>query len=153
MLALLQRVAEARVEVDQKVVGEIGRGLLVFLCVLKGDTEEDLRYTARKVSNLRVFEDEQGRMNLSLLDQGYEALVVSQFTLSARTRKGNRPSFDEAEEPGKAEEMYEKFIRELESLGIKTQRGLFGAMMKVYLINDGPVTIMIDSREKRRNSR
>jgi len=151
VLALLQRVSEARVEVDGRVVGSIGRGLLIFLCVLKGDTEGDLDYLVKKVSNLRIFEDDSGRMNLSILDRGYEALVISQFTLSARTRKGNRPSFDNAEEPERAESLYEEFISKLRDTGIKTESGVFGAMMKVHLINDGPVTILVDSREKRRS--
>ncbi len=151
MLALLQRVSEARVEVQGRPVGSINRGLLIFLCVLKGDTEEDLDYLVKKIPDLRVFEDDSGKMNLSLLDRGYEALVISQFTLSARTRKGNRPSFDRAEEPKRAEALYEEFIKRLKARGIKTESGIFGAMMKVHLINDGPVTIMVDSKEKRRS--
>jgi D-tyrosyl-tRNA(Tyr) deacylase len=151
VLALLQRVSEAWVEVDDRVVGRIGSGLLIFLCVLKGDTEEDLDYLVKKVSNLRIFEDSTGRMNLSLLDMGYEALVISQFTLSARTRKGNRPSFDNAEVPERAKALYEEFIARLGARGIRTESGVFGAMMKVHLINDGPVTIVVDSREKRRS--
>ena len=151
MLALIQRVSEARVEVNGTVVGSIGKGVLVFLCVLKGDSEEDLDYTARKVANLRIFEDTEGRMNHSLIDLGLEALVVSQFTLAARTRKGNRPSFDDAEAPERARQMYEVFVNKLKNLGIKTAQGVFGAMMKVHLVNDGPVTIMVDSREKRRS--
>jgi len=151
VLALIQRVSEARVEVNGTVVDSIGKGVLVFLCVLKGDREEDLDYTARKVANLRIFEDTEGRMNHSLIDLGLEALVVSQFTLAARTRKGNRPSFDDAEAPERARQMYEAFVSKLNNLGIKTAQGVFGAMMKVHLINDGPVTIMVDSREKRRS--
>lgn len=151
MIALLQRVSEAWVEVDGRVVGRIGNGLLIFLCVLKGDTQEDLDYLVKKVSNLRIFEDSTGRMNHSLLDMGYEALVISQFTLSARTRKGNRPSFDNAEAPERAEALYKEFIAGLSARGIRTESGVFGAMMRVHLINDGPVTIVVDSREKRRS--
>ncbi len=147
MLALLQRVSSAKVAVDGRVAGEIGRGLLVFLCAVKGDTEKDLEYVARKVSQLRIFEDDQGKMNLSVGDVKGAALVVSQFTLAASTRRGNRPSFDHAETPERASEMYEAFVRELGETGIPVQKGVFGAMMDVSLVNDGPVTIWIDSSE------
>jgi D-tyrosyl-tRNA(Tyr) deacylase len=146
MLALVQRVSSAAVKVDGREVSSIGPGLLVFLGVLKGDTEHDLEYLVRKVSQLRVIEDDEGKMNLSLLDTGGEALVVSQFTLAAETRKGNRPSFVNAEEPGRAREMYESFIEGLGALGVNTGSGVFGEMMDVSLVNDGPVTIILDSR-------
>ena len=147
MRALIQRVSSASVDVGGKRVSTIGPGLLVFLGVMKGDTPKDLEYLVRKVSNLRVFEDVNGRMDLSVLDTGGEALVVSQFTLAAETRKGNRPSFTSAEEPGKAEEAYEEFMRHLSDLGVRVSGGSFGAMMDVALVNDGPVTILLDSRQ------
>ncbi len=147
MLALLQRVSSAKVTVDGRVTGEIGPGLLIFLCAEKGDTEKDLEYIVRKVSQLRIFEDNQGKMNLSIGEVKGAALVVSQFTLAASTRKGNRPSFDNAEVPERAKRMYEAFVQLLGDTGIPVQSGLFGAMMEVSLVNDGPVTIWIDSRE------
>ncbi len=148
MKALLQRVLSAKVEVEGKAVGEIGRGLLVFLCAIKGDTDTDLEYLVKKIPALRFFADEQGKMNLSVLDIKGEVLVVSQFTLAASTRKGNRPSFENAEEPVKAKEAYEEFVRRLAGTGLTVRTGEFAASMAVYLTNDGPVTIMIDSREK-----
>ncbi len=146
MRALIQRVSSASVDVAGKRVSSIGPGLLVFLGVMKGDTAKDLAYIVRKVSNLRIFEDENGRMNLSVLETGGEVLVVSQFTLAAETRKGNRPSFTSAEEPEKAEAAYEEFMRHLADFGVRVCGGSFGAMMNVALVNDGPVTIMLDSR-------
>ncbi len=148
MKALLQRVSSAKVEVNGQVVGEIGKGLLVFLCAVKGDSDKDLDHIVKKVSQLRIFEDEKGKMNLSVLDSAGEVLVVSQFTLAASTRKGNRPSFDEAEEPGRAKAAYEQFIRRLKDLGIPVRTGAFGAAMAVSLTNDGPVTVLVDSRER-----
>jgi D-tyrosyl-tRNA(Tyr) deacylase len=146
MKALLQRVASARVEIAGRVAGEIGKGLLVFLCVMKGDTESDLDYILKKVTSLRVFGDAQGRMNLSVLETGGELLVVSQFTLAASVKKGNRPSFDSAEEPGQAKKMYEAFIRRVRETGAAVRTGEFAATMAVSLTNDGPVTLLIDSR-------
>jgi D-tyrosyl-tRNA(Tyr) deacylase len=148
MKALLQRVSSAKVEVEGRVVGEIGKGLLVFLCAVKGDTEKDLDYLVKKVSRLRIFEDARGKMNLSVADIKGAVLVVSQFTLAASTRKGNRPSFDAAEAPGQAKVMCDVFVRRLRDIGIPVQAGVFGAMMAVSLVNDGPVTISIDSREE-----
>jgi D-aminoacyl-tRNA deacylase len=147
MKALLQRVSSAKVEVNGEVVGKIGMGLLVFLCAVKGDTEKDLDYVVKKVSQIRIFEDDQGKMNLSVADVKGSALVVSQFTLAASTRKGNRPSFDNAEAPEQAKLMYEAFVRRMRDIGLPVQTGVFAAMMNVTLVNDGPVTIWIDSRE------
>jgi D-tyrosyl-tRNA(Tyr) deacylase len=145
--ALIQRVKTAKVEAEGRVVSGTGRGLLVLLGVLKGDAEGDLDFMARKVSNLRVFEDSEGKMNLSVKDVGGEVLVVSQFTLAADTRKGNRPSFVEAEEPGRAEALYRDFMERLKAEGVgKVAGGRFAAHMEVSLVNDGPVTIMLDSR-------
>jgi D-tyrosyl-tRNA(Tyr) deacylase len=148
MKALLQRVSSAHVEIAETTVGGIRKGLLVFLCAVKGDTEKDLDYMARKVSSLRVFEDEQGKMNRSVMEIKGEVLVVSQFTLAALTRKGNRPSFDNAEDPEQAKRMYDLFVNRLRDIGVPVQTGTFAAIMQVFLVNDGPVTISLDSREE-----
>lgn len=147
MKALIQRVSEASVTVDGDTVGSIGRGMLLLLGIEKGDDEKDIDYIGQKVFNLRMFEDSDGKMNLPVSDAGGAILVVSQFTLSADCRKGNRPSFDNAESPGRAEALYEVFIRKLASLGVAVSTGKFGAHMKVRLTNDGPVTFVIDSRK------
>lgn len=147
MIALIQRVSSACVEIDGQPKAKIGRGMLVFICVVKGDCEKDMDYIVRKVSQLRIFDDTEGRMNLSIRDINGDILVVSQFTLAAATKKGNRPSFDNAEAPGRAKEFYESFIQSLEGQGLKVQAGVFGATMNVSLVNSGPVTIYLDSRE------
>jgi D-aminoacyl-tRNA deacylase len=146
MKALIQRVSEARVDIEGNTVAKIGNGMLVFLGIEKGDTENDIKYIVKKVSTLRIFEDAQEKMNFSVQDIKGELLVVSQFTLSADCKKGNRPSFDSAEEPVKAREMYIKFIDRLIENSLKVATGDFGANMQVHLINDGPVTIMLDSK-------
>jgi len=147
MKALLQRVSSARVEIDGRSVGEIGNGLLVFLCAVKGDTDRDLEYIVKKVSKLRIFEDDHGKMNLSIMDVKGRVLVVSQFTLAASTRKGNRPSFDAAEAPERARALCDTFVTNLLQTGLSVQTGVFAESMAVSLTNDGPVTILIDSRE------
>ena len=146
MKAILQRVSRASVHVDGDEVSSIKSGLLVFLGVVKGDTESDLQYLVKKVAALRIFEDAGGKMNLSVIDVRGGVLVVSQFTLAARTRKGTRPSFTDAEAPEAANAMYERYMDELHKLGIAVSGGRFGAMMDVSLVNDGPVTIILDSR-------
>jgi D-tyrosyl-tRNA(Tyr) deacylase len=148
MIALVQRVLESSVTVDSQLVDLIGHGLLVLLGVRNDDSENDAKYLAAKTVNLRIFSDDAGKMNLSLLDTGFEILVVSQFTLHADTRHGNRPSFTDAAEPVKAEELYEAYINELKNLigHDKVRSGRFGAMMKVKLINHGPVTIILRSK-------
>lgn len=149
MRVIIQRVKEANVTVHSSVVSKIGAGMLILLGIEESDTEEDLHWLVGKVSRLRIFDDESGIMNLSLIDTQKEALVVSQFTLHASTKKGNRPSYIRAARPEFAEPMYEKFVETLEKeLGKTVPTGKFGAMMEVKLINDGPVTIIIDSKNK-----
>jgi D-aminoacyl-tRNA deacylase len=147
MKALLQRVSMASVEANGQIAGNIDKGLVVFVCAMKGDAEKDLDYIVKKVSQLRIFEDDQGKLNRSILDIHGSALVVSQFTLAATTRKGNRPSFEAAEAPEQAKDMYDEFVRRLKERGAKVQTGIFAATMAVSLVNDGPVTILLDSRE------
>ena len=145
MRAVIQRVKSASVTVDNELVSEIGAGLLIFLGIAHTDAEKELEYIASKIANLRIFEDEEGKMNCSLLDTGGNALVVSQFTLYGDCRKGRRPSFIDAARPDVANELYEQFITTLQQLNIPTKGGTFQAMMDVQLINDGPVTILLDS--------
>lgn len=147
MKALLQRVSSAKVEIGDKTIGEIGRGLLIFICAVKGDSGQDLDYLVQKVPGLRIFEDEQGKMNRSVTDIKGAVLVVPQFTLAASTRRGNRPSFDNAENPEQAKVFCDEFVRRMREAGFVVKNGVFGASMAVSLTNDGPVTIMLDSRE------
>jgi len=145
--AVVQRVKSASVTVDGETVGEVGKGLLVLLGVGKGDTEKDADYMLGKISGLRIFEDGDGKFNLSLTDVGGGLLVVSQFTLHGDARKGRRPSFVNAESGPEAERLYRYFIESARGMGIQTGEGRFGAMMDVSLINDGPVTILLDSEK------
>ena len=148
MRAVVQRVKNARVEVNGLIAGEIGKGLLIFLGVEEGDSEKDCDYLANKISNLRIFPDKKDLMNLSLMETGGEALVVSQFTLLGDCRKGRRPSFVRAARPEKARELYEHFIELLREKGLKTATGEFQEMMEVHLVNDGPVTLLLDSSKE-----
>ena len=149
MRLVIQRVSEASVEVDGNIISRIGKGLLILVGVETGDIENDVDWLVSKTVNMRIFPDENGVMNRSLLDISGDALVVSQFTLTASTRKGNRPSYIRAAIPDVAIPLYEKFCEKLsELLGKEVKTGIFGADMKVSLINDGPVTIIIDSRLK-----
>ncbi|MBW1840969.1 MAG: D-tyrosyl-tRNA(Tyr) deacylase [Deltaproteobacteria bacterium] len=146
MRAVVQRVKKSSVSVDKEIVGEIGKGLMVLLGVADTDTADDADFIADKISNLRIFEDKSGKMNKSLLDTGGEMLVVSQFTLLGDCRKGRRPSFTQAAGPGKANELYQRFVRKIRQKGIYTATGRFRAMMDVSLVNDGPVTLIVESK-------
>ncbi|WP_066502781.1 D-aminoacyl-tRNA deacylase [Abyssisolibacter fermentans] len=147
MRAVVQRVSCAKVTVDDLAVGEVENGLMILLGVQDGDEDKDTKYLVDKIVNLRIFEDENGKMNKSLIDTKGEMLVVSQFTLLGNCRKGRRPNFMEAAEPQKAEKMYEDFVSQCKEFGLKVQKGKFGAHMMVSLTNDGPVTILIDSKK------
>ena len=136
----------ASVEVGEKVKGEIGRGLCLLVGIEKGDREEDARFLARKCVELRIFPDEEGKMNLSLLDTGGEVLAVSQFTLAGSVKKGRRPSFDKAEEPEQAERLFDYFGAQIKEYGVRVETGVFRAMMDVKLVNDGPVTFIVESK-------
>jgi len=149
MRAVIQRVSLASVTVDEEVVAKIDKGLLILLGVEDADTQEDVEWLSRKISNLRIFDDEEGQMNHSVTDIDGELLVVSQFTLHASTKKGNRPSFMQAAKPEVAEPMYDKFVKYLEITAARdVQKGVFGAIMDVSLVNDGPVTISIDTKNR-----
>jgi D-tyrosyl-tRNA(Tyr) deacylase len=143
--AVVQRVAEGRVLVDSRVVGSVGQGLLVLLGVARGDEAAAAERLAVKVARLRVFEDDEGRFDRSILDVGGDALVVSQFTLLGDTRRGNRPSFTDAAPPEDAEPLYEAFCEALRAEGVPVETGVFGARMRVELVNDGPVTILLEA--------
>jgi len=147
MRAVVQRVKGAKVDVEGKRIGEIGQGLLVFLGVGEGDSEKDAEYLANKIAHLRIFSDEKGLMNLSIVDTGGALLVVSQFTLWADCVKGRRPSFTRAAVPDRAQELYEYFNLNLQKLGLQVATGVFQALMEVHLINDGPVTVLLDSEK------
>ena len=144
MRALIQRVTDATVRVDGEVIGEIGKGLLILVCAMEGDDPSKSKALAAKISKLRIFTDEVGKMNKSLIDVGGAALIVSQFTLAADTSRGNRPGFSSAAKPDVGQALYEQFISDVDDLGIKTATGSFGADMAVSLTNDGPVTIWMD---------
>jgi D-tyrosyl-tRNA(Tyr) deacylase len=149
MRAVIQRVSEASVTVNENITGSIGNGMLVLVGIEDADTAEDIQWLSNKIINLRIFNDADGVMNLSIKDNEGDVLLVSQFTLHASTKKGNRPSYIKASKPGFAIPMYEKMIAQLETdLGKKIQTGIFGADMKVRLLNDGPVTIVIDTKNK-----
>jgi len=145
MKIVLQRVKEARVDVDGRTVGRIGRGVCLLVGVEKGDTEGDAEALAKKSVELRIFPDAEGKMNLSLAEVGGEVLAVSQFTLAASVRKGRRPSFDGAEEPRRAAELFDRFVGAVEALGVTAETGKFQALMDVHILNDGPVTFILES--------
>jgi len=148
MRALIQRVTDASVEVEGRIVGQTGPGLLVLVCAMRGDQEETADKLAARIAKLRIFQDEAGKMNRSVLDIGGGALVVSQFTLAADTRTGNRPGFSAAAAPEDGRRLYEYFAISLRGQGIPVETGIFGADMKVRLLNDGPVTIWLDSADR-----
>jgi len=148
MRAVIQRAAEGRVSVAGEIVGAIGPGLVVLLGVARGDGEDEARWMADKIAGLRIFDDGDGKMNLSIADAAGEVLLVSQFTLLADCRKGRRPSFVDAAEPSEGERLYEAVARALASLGLRVRTGRFGARMRVEIENDGPVTIVLDSRDR-----
>ena len=145
MRAILQRVGRSAVEVREQTIGQIDHGLLILVCAMDGDGPKEADQLASKISKLRIFSDEAGKMNRSLIDIGGSALVVSQFTLAADTSRGNRPGFSSAAKPEEGRQLYEYFAKALEKLGIKVETGEFGADMQVSLVNDGPVTIWIDT--------
>lgn len=147
MRALIQRTTAASVTVDGETVAEIGPGLVVLVCAMRGDTEAESEWLSRKIAKLRIFRDEEGRMNRSVQDVGGAALVVSQFTLAAETR-GNRPGFSTAAAPAEGERLYEDFMEQLRGHGVPVSGGRFGADMAVSLVNDGPVTIWLDSAQR-----
>jgi len=149
MRVIIQRASEAKVEVENKISGSIDQGLLLFVGIVEDDTDDDIEWLCNKLSSLRIFSDKEGKMNHSIQDVNGEFLVVSQFTLHAKTKKGNRPSFTRAAKPDSAIPMYEKFKTSLQAIsGRNVESGEFGADMQVTLVNDGPVTIIIDTKNK-----
>jgi D-tyrosyl-tRNA(Tyr) deacylase len=149
MIIVLQRVKQAWVEVEGRTAGRIGPGICLLVGVEKGDTQEDAEFLAGKTTELRIFPDQEGKMNLSLKESGGEVLAVSQFTLAGSTKKGRRPSFDSAEEPARAAELFEELVAQIRKKGFRVETGVFQAMMDVHLINEGPVTFMLESRKVR----
>ncbi|WP_320035292.1 D-aminoacyl-tRNA deacylase [Halarcobacter sp.] len=147
MIAVIQRVNSSSVRVKGEIVGKIDKGLNILLGVKKGDSKEDVKKLVTKIINLRIFQDENDKMNLSLLDIKGQALIISQFTLAGNIKRGRRPSFDSSETPTVAKELYEVFIDDVIKEGIEVQTGVFGAMMDVSIQNDGPVTFIVDSKE------
>lgn len=148
MRAVIQRVSEASVTVDNEVIGEIGNGLMVLVCAMQGDDKAQADYLVKKISKLRIFKDDGGKMNRSVTDIGGAVLAISQFTLAAETHRGNRPGFSTAAPPAEGEALYEYFCAQLAAQGLPVARGSFGADMKVRLLNDGPVTIWMDSTDR-----
>lgn len=148
MRAVVQRVSKAGVDIDGKTVGEIGTGLLVFLGIGKGDSGEDVDYLVEKIVDLRIFPDKEGQMNLSAREEGRELLIVPQFTLYGDCRQGRRPSFSGAASLQRAEELYDKFVDRMQETGLKIETGRFQSLMDVRLVNNGPVTMLLDSRRK-----
>ena len=147
MRAVIQRVSRAQVSVKGEIAAQVGHGLLVLLGVAATDTEKDADYLAERITNLRIFDDDQGKMNLSIMDVSGEMLVVSQFTLYGDVRRGRRPSYSDAAEPAMANKLYECFVDQVRAFGLKAETGVFQAMMQVSLVNDGPVTILLDSKK------
>lgn len=145
MIIVLQRVSEASVEVEEKIISQIKKGIVLFACIEKSDTEKEMLFWGRKIPELRIFPDEQGRMNLSVKEINADILVISQFTLASDLRKGRRPGFENAAEPKKAEPLLNLFIDTLKESNLNIQSGEFGAYMKIHLINDGPVTFILKS--------
>ena len=145
MKAVIQRVSSACVSIDEKICGKIEKGFLILLGIHENDTDEDAKYLAKKCSGMRIFEDNEGKMNLSVKDVGGSFLVVSNFTLYGDCRKGNRPSFTDAARPEKAEGLYEKFVEYIRDNGIACETGVFGADMMIELVNDGPITLIVES--------
>ncbi len=148
MRALVQRITYSTLKVDGEIIAKTGKGLIVYLGVKKGDSEEEVEYVAKKVAGLRVFEDEDGKMNLSVKDVGGEILAVSQFTLYGDTKKGFRPSFFEAEEPNSANELFELFKEKLNANNVSVKSGIFGADMKIEYLNDGPVSVIVEKERQ-----
>lgn len=149
MKLLIQRVSEASVTVDQEIIGQIGRGLMILACAEPGDSDEDVAFLARKAVALRIFSDDEGKMNLSLDQVGGAILAISQFTLAARWKKGNRPGFTDAAPPEEGERLFNHFVACLRAEGPQVESGRFGADMKVALINDGPITLWLDGKDPR----